>query len=140
MTRVKLCCSLLLPALYSSPFTSPSILPSLKPAQSLLPQMCLRACDASWSNFSTHIQYPSPSLLLSTLRCPHPSLFPLFLFPLLPYSSPQLKEISRGGQAMIQRLEDSGKPVVAAIHGSCLGGGMEVGHNVLPISPSPRAA
>jgi enoyl-CoA hydratase/long-chain 3-hydroxyacyl-CoA dehydrogenase len=38
----------------------------------------------------------------------------------------ELKEISRGGQAMIQRLEDGGKPVVAAIHGSCLGGGMEV--------------
>ena len=28
---------------------------------------------------------------------------------------------------MIQRMEDSPKPVVAAIHGSCLGGGSEVG-------------
>ena len=27
---------------------------------------------------------------------------------------------------MIQRMEDSHKPVVAAIHGSCLGGGSEV--------------
>ena len=30
------------------------------------------------------------------------------------------------GQAMMQKLEDSSKPVVAAINGSCLGGGLEV--------------
>lgn len=40
---------------------------------------------------------------------------------------PQLVDISTKGQAMIQRMEDSPKPVVAAIHGSCLGGGSEVG-------------
>ena len=34
---------------------------------------------------------------------------------------------------MIQRMEDSPKPVVAAIHGSCLGGGSEVG----PSTPRP---
>ena len=27
---------------------------------------------------------------------------------------------------MMQKIEDSGKPVVAAINGSCLGGGLEV--------------
>ena len=38
----------------------------------------------------------------------------------------QLKSISTSGQAMIQKLQDSAKPVVAAINGSCLGGGLEV--------------
>lgn len=38
----------------------------------------------------------------------------------------ELKEISMTGQAMMQKLEDSSKPVVAAISGSCLGGGLEV--------------
>ncbi len=38
----------------------------------------------------------------------------------------ELREISRKGQAMIQKMESSSKPVVAAINGSCLGGGMEV--------------
>lgn len=32
----------------------------------------------------------------------------------------------RTGQALINRFERLGKPVVAAIHGSCLGGGLEV--------------
>ena len=31
----------------------------------------------------------------------------------------------RAGQALINRIEDLGKPVVAAIHGACLGGGFE---------------
>lgn len=31
----------------------------------------------------------------------------------------------RAGQALINRLEELGKPVVAAIHGACLGGGLE---------------
>ena len=30
------------------------------------------------------------------------------------------------GQSMMQKLESSKKPVVAAINGSCLGGGLEV--------------
>jgi 3-hydroxyacyl-CoA dehydrogenase / enoyl-CoA hydratase / 3-hydroxybutyryl-CoA epimerase len=33
--------------------------------------------------------------------------------------------LSRGGQAILQRLADLRVPVVAAIHGSCLGGGLE---------------
>ena len=32
----------------------------------------------------------------------------------------------RGGQAMINRVADFQKPVVAAIHGACLGGGLEL--------------
>ena len=38
----------------------------------------------------------------------------------------QLRKISASGQAMMQKLEDSSKPVIAAINGSCLGGGLEV--------------
>ncbi len=38
----------------------------------------------------------------------------------------ELHEISRTGQAMMQKVEDSSKPVIAAINGSCLGGGLEV--------------
>ncbi|WP_411023053.1 enoyl-CoA hydratase-related protein, partial [Salmonella sp. s51228] len=38
----------------------------------------------------------------------------------------KLRDISREGQAMIQEMENSAKPVVAAISGSCLGGGLEV--------------
>ena len=37
---------------------------------------------------------------------------------------------------MIQRMEDSPKPVVAAIHGSCLGGGSEVHRSLYPL-PAP---
>lgn len=32
---------------------------------------------------------------------------------------------------MMQKLESSSKPVVAAINGSCLGGGLEVRHDVM---------
>jgi 3-hydroxyacyl-CoA dehydrogenase/enoyl-CoA hydratase/3-hydroxybutyryl-CoA epimerase len=34
-------------------------------------------------------------------------------------------ELVRSGQALINRLERIGKPIVAAIHGACLGGGLE---------------
>jgi 3-hydroxyacyl-CoA dehydrogenase/enoyl-CoA hydratase/3-hydroxybutyryl-CoA epimerase len=34
--------------------------------------------------------------------------------------------LSRDGQLMMQRVADSPKPVVAAIHGACLGGGFEL--------------
>ena len=53
-----------------------------------------------------------------------PSHFPL-----------QLRDISTEGQSMIQKLEDCPKPVVAAIAGSCLGGGLEV---KAPYSPSTQ--
>jgi 3-hydroxyacyl-CoA dehydrogenase/enoyl-CoA hydratase/3-hydroxybutyryl-CoA epimerase len=33
--------------------------------------------------------------------------------------------LARGGQALINRIPDLGKPVVAGIHGACLGGGLE---------------
>jgi 3-hydroxyacyl-CoA dehydrogenase / enoyl-CoA hydratase / 3-hydroxybutyryl-CoA epimerase len=35
-------------------------------------------------------------------------------------------ELSRDGQAAMARLADFGKPTVAAIHGDCLGGGLEL--------------
>ena len=38
----------------------------------------------------------------------------------------ELAAISREGQKMLQQLEDSTKPVVAAIMGPALGGGLEV--------------
>jgi 3-hydroxyacyl-CoA dehydrogenase/enoyl-CoA hydratase/3-hydroxybutyryl-CoA epimerase len=34
-------------------------------------------------------------------------------------------QLVRRGQRLINRIEDLGKPVVAAIHGTCLGGGLE---------------
>jgi len=37
-----------------------------------------------------------------------------------------LFDISANGQSMLQKVESSSKPVVAAINGSCLGGGLEV--------------
>ncbi|XP_003384336.1 PREDICTED: trifunctional enzyme subunit alpha, mitochondrial-like isoform X1 [Amphimedon queenslandica] len=41
-------------------------------------------------------------------------------------SDKELQEISKNGQSMIQKMEDNKKPVVAAINGQCLGGGLEV--------------
>uniref|UniRef100_H3AS84 Trifunctional enzyme subunit alpha, mitochondrial n=1 Tax=Latimeria chalumnae TaxID=7897 RepID=H3AS84_LATCH len=38
----------------------------------------------------------------------------------------EVTELSRGGQKMFEKIEHSPKPVVAAINGSCLGGGLEV--------------
>ncbi|MGH7704186.1 MAG: enoyl-CoA hydratase-related protein, partial [Gemmatimonadales bacterium] len=35
------------------------------------------------------------------------------------------ERLSREGQEMLQRVADFPKPVVAAIHGACLGGGLE---------------
>jgi 3-hydroxyacyl-CoA dehydrogenase/enoyl-CoA hydratase/3-hydroxybutyryl-CoA epimerase len=40
-------------------------------------------------------------------------------------SAADAERLSRDGQKLLQRLEDLRVPVVAAIHGSCLGGGLE---------------
>lgn len=38
----------------------------------------------------------------------------------------EIEELSRRGNSLLMQLEQFEKPVVAAIHGSCLGGGLEV--------------
>ena len=38
----------------------------------------------------------------------------------------EFERLSREGQEMLQRVEDFPKPVIAAIHGACLGGGLEL--------------
>ena len=35
-------------------------------------------------------------------------------------------KISKDGQTLLKKIEESKKPIVAAIQGSCLGGGLEV--------------
>uniref|UniRef100_A0A670HXT2 enoyl-CoA hydratase n=1 Tax=Podarcis muralis TaxID=64176 RepID=A0A670HXT2_PODMU len=42
-------------------------------------------------------------------------------------SSQEITLLSQEGQKMLEKLEKSPKPIVAAISGSCLGGGLEVG-------------
>lgn len=37
----------------------------------------------------------------------------------------EARRLVQNGQALLNRIEDLGKPVVAAIHGACLGGGLE---------------
>ncbi|XP_054152913.1 trifunctional enzyme subunit alpha, mitochondrial-like [Oppia nitens] len=41
-------------------------------------------------------------------------------------SAQEIEELSRGGHVFLDRLAKSPKPIVAAIMGSCLGGGLEV--------------
>jgi len=41
-------------------------------------------------------------------------------------SAQEIEELSRGGHEFLNRIANSPKPVVAAIMGSCLGGGLEV--------------
>uniref|UniRef100_A0A673YI46 enoyl-CoA hydratase n=1 Tax=Salmo trutta TaxID=8032 RepID=A0A673YI46_SALTR len=42
-------------------------------------------------------------------------------------TSEEVTKLSQEGQKMFERIEKSSKPIVAAINGSCLGGGLEVG-------------
>ena len=44
------------------------------------------------------------------------------------------------GQSMMQKLENSKKPVVAAINGSCLGGGLEVSASDCPVTHCSSAS
>ncbi|XP_040283002.1 trifunctional enzyme subunit alpha, mitochondrial [Bufo bufo] len=41
-------------------------------------------------------------------------------------TSQEVSQLSQAGQKMFEKLEKSPKPIVAAINGSCLGGGLEV--------------
>lgn len=41
-------------------------------------------------------------------------------------SAEEVTKLSQEGQKMFEKIEKSPKPVVAAINGSCLGGGLEV--------------
>lgn len=40
--------------------------------------------------------------------------------------SEEITKLSQEGQKMFEKIEKSPKPIVAAINGSCLGGGLEV--------------
>lgn len=41
-------------------------------------------------------------------------------------TSQEVTQLSQEGQKMLEKIEQSPKPIVAAISGSCLGGGLEV--------------
>lgn len=41
-------------------------------------------------------------------------------------NSEEVTQLSHEGQKMFDRIQNSPKPIVAAINGSCLGGGLEV--------------
>lgn len=43
----------------------------------------------------------------------------------------EVETLSKNGQVLFQKMEDSKKPIVAAIMGTCLGGGLEVRHRIL---------
>lgn len=44
-------------------------------------------------------------------------------------SPEEVSKLSQEGQKMFEKIENSPKPVVVAINGSCLGGGLEVNRN-----------
>jgi enoyl-CoA hydratase/long-chain 3-hydroxyacyl-CoA dehydrogenase len=41
-------------------------------------------------------------------------------------SAAEIEELSKSGHIFLQKIADSPRPVIAAIMGSCLGGGLEV--------------
>jgi enoyl-CoA hydratase/long-chain 3-hydroxyacyl-CoA dehydrogenase len=41
-------------------------------------------------------------------------------------SGDEIQKLSQNGQILLDRLESSAKPVIAAIHGACMGGGLEL--------------
>lgn len=45
----------------------------------------------------------------------------------------EVKRISEDGQKILNEVENMSKPVVAAIMGSCLGGGLEVSESVYDV-------
>ena len=49
----------------------------------------------------------------------------------------QIVELSMNGQKLLARVESSPKPVVAAIMGTCLGGGLEVCIPALSVRQDP---
>ncbi len=57
-------------------------------------------------------------------------------------SADEASKLSRDGQLLMQRIAASPKPVVAAIHGTCLGGGLELALacNYRVISDHPKTA
>lgn len=42
------------------------------------------------------------------------------------HDSEEVTKLSQEGQKMFDKIQNSPKPIVAAINGSCLGGGLEV--------------
>lgn len=41
-------------------------------------------------------------------------------------SAKEVTALSKAGQAVFDKMESSPKPIVAAVYGTCLGGGLEV--------------
>lgn len=56
----------------------------------------------------------------------HASLFVVYRMIDACKSVAEATELSKNGQVMFNNLENLSKPVVAAINGTCLGGGLEV--------------
>ena len=46
-------------------------------------------------------------------------------------SAAEATALSRSAQAVFDQIERSSKPIVAAVYGSCLGGGLEVNYSLL---------
>lgn len=106
------------PAGFSLPLSDPK----LRPKQ-LLP--ACQALETVGEQGQTH-----PNLSFS---CCFVSAFPILIHLSPPLSmlqacktAQEVTQLSQDGQKMLEKIENSPKPVVAAISGSCLGGGLEV--------------